>query len=234
MATYERFNARRSHTLILRKEFYAGGVLADPSEIAKVVIYKGDYDAASPDSGKVVEITPATKDAVGKYSVSIAPVPITWEAGVYYRDVWFYTTVSGAAQTVEATTSFHLFDNNWFTTNGFSNFRFSVFPDLKMLTKGEKRNITLECGSTPLYRTDPVVDAGVVPITGLEVQVMTAREEVVDAWTSTIIRNAGTQFLLYIDTSADKYRKGNYFYQVRMTLPDGSIQVSQRLVFAIS
>lgn len=229
---FARFNARKGQDVILEKDFYHGGTLADPHEVAKVVIYKGDYDQANPDSGKVEEISSFSHPSTGKYSVTFA-VPNTLEAGVTYRDVWFWTATSGAAETADTTTSFYLYDDGWYTSDGYRQFKYQVYPDIKQLTKGEIRKIELECVSVPLYKADAALDAIVVPCISLEVQIATSRDELIEEWTNTLIQNAGKKFLVLVDTTDDKYRKGNYYYQVRMTLPDGSVQVSQKLALAI-
>ena len=154
---FTRFNARKDNLVELKREFYNNGVLADPNAIIKVEIHKVEYDRNDPDNTLVETLTTGiNQTSTGKYQLDFI-VPESYEANFIYVDVWHYRTTATSEVTIDDSSTFRLFENNWYVEDGLQNFKYQLFPDIKTLTSGEKRNIELQIVPLPLYNTSEKV-----------------------------------------------------------------------------
>ena len=242
-ASYERNNARFSFPVILRCNFFEGGVFIDPFTISEVEIWRdgeGEYNG-----GTLVDVVAGTniyRDGVGQYhftwdpiSDSSSPSPTgspVYSPGKYspfspsnvipqctYWDVWKYslTPTSPIFHSVGLHT--YLYPDFSFCSAGTETFRFELKPDRKRIIKGENLDIRLGIIPIPLFRSrrDPIVDY-LLPICTMRVQVLDPQYSVIVPWQ--YIMFTGKEGI-FPTQNITALQLGEYFLMVELGLPNG-------------
>jgi hypothetical protein len=234
MSIFSRFNARKGHTVELKREFYHANVLENPYALIKVEIHKVTYDRDNPVNTLIETIdgVDVVSEDVGKLKVNF-DIPEDFESNYVYYDVWYYQVSDTSEITIDDSTTFKVFDDHWFTQDGSTNYKYQMFPDIKTFTKGEKRNIELQIVPLPLYNTNEDLNEKILPITGIEVKIETKNNELILDWTNTITQNLANKARINIDTNLAEFRKGVYYYWVKLLLPNSDIIITQKFAFNI-
>jgi hypothetical protein len=234
MATFSRFNARKGNTVELVREFYHASVLEDPYALIKVEIHKIVYDRETPTNtlADTIDGVDLVQDSTGKWKANF-DIPESYESKYIYYDVWHYQTSDTSEITIDDSSTFKVFDDMWFVQDGSTNYKYQMFPDIKTFTKGEKRNIELKIVPLPLYNTCSDLDEYILPITDIQVKIETKDQELILDWTNVISKNLANKALINIDTNLSEYRKGVYYYWVKLILPNSDILITQKFAFNI-
>ena len=185
------------------------------------------------------------REGVGQYKV-IYGVPGTYiSEGVLnniYKDVWFYAPNVTYMQTILADTScclpvyvaddtccFIVYPENYFSSCGMADFKYSFTLQNKQLNKDEIRDMVINVEPIPKYdNTD--MNLYVLPITDAEYKVVSYGGNEVIPWTP-IDNNRGLDLKTRIDTT--NMQDGSYKMRVKLNMPQGEVIISDWMRFNV-
>lgn len=244
---------------IRRVEIYKGQAL--PHNLVSTIPIVTNEDASYPYPLKREYDDQVTYDGAtgavatpGKYHLELS-IPGDFAAPEVYLDVWYYFADDPRLDSSEMTVDlddaiydpyllkcchrFWVYPDEWLCDDGLQNIRFGFEPLDQKFYSPEQRPLEVGLMPLPLYDYNFNLVNPMIPFINATISIFTGNCELLvdDAPCRIGLRQGSYRsnpWVLQYDLNTANFLKGTYYYQIKLTLPNGSTRVSKRFVITIS